>query len=327
MNLNEVKEFLSNDWARFSASLASALKSEIALLNSTNNSILNNTGKCIRPVVSIVAAKICSGGIATDDTIRFAAAAELLHNATLLHDDVADKSNERRGKPTVMSILGNSASVLIGDFWLVKAMERILESPQYGSEVIKVFSKTLSDLAEGEILQLQKSFNCDTTEDDYFKIIYYKTASLFEASAIAGAISVGAKGKKCEAVKQYAYNLGIAFQIKDDILDYSGTAELGKPVGLDLKEQKITLPLLGAFAKAGESLSKEMRNKIKLIGTENQYVQELINFVCEYSGIEYAEKIQNLYAERAIESLQEFSDCKEKEYLKSLALFAANRKS
>ena len=262
MDYKAIKETLKNDLSRVDSVIGASLASDIDLLDKTNKSILSHSGKKLRPVLSLLSARACSGGFLTDDTVRYAAAAELLHNATLLHDDVADDSRQRRGMPTVMSLLGGRASVLLGDFWLVKAMENILKGDNSSSQVIRIFAKTLSDLAEGELLQLQKAETGDTTELDYYRIIYCKTASLFEASMVSAAISVSASKEKKKAVRNYARILGTAFQIKDDILDYDGDHAIGKPVGNDLRERKITLPLLGALANAGEDEAKEIRKML-----------------------------------------------------------------
>ena len=157
MDIKAIKDFLGVDWLAVQNRISSSLKSDIGLLNSTNDSILAHSGKQLRPMLTLLMAKACSGGMVTESTIAYAAASELLHNATLLHDDVADDSSQRRGVPTIMSLMGPSVSVLVGDYWLVKAMELILGEASSDTRVIKIFSKTLSDLAEGEMLQLQKA--------------------------------------------------------------------------------------------------------------------------------------------------------------------------
>ena len=233
MDIKSVKEYLGKDWTAVQEHIASALESDIALLNSTNKSILSQSGKQLRPMLALMIARACAGKV-EEGSVRYAAAAELLHNATLLHDDVADGSELRRGKPTIMSLMGSAVSVLVGDYWLVKAMELILCDSKNDTKAIKIFSKTLRDLAEGEMLQLQKAQNGDTVEEDYLRIIYNKTASLFEAACVTAAISVGASEEYMQAAKDYAVALGLAFQIKDDILDYSGTESVGKPLGVDI---------------------------------------------------------------------------------------------
>ena len=184
MDIKAVQEYLGSDWTAVKDAIVGALHSDIDLLNATNRSILSNSGKQLRPLLALFIARACSAGQISESTVRYAAAAELLHNATLLHDDVADESSQRRGVPTIMSLMGPSVSVLVGDYWLVKALELILQDAGTDVRVIKIFSRTLSDLAEGEMLQLQKAQAGDTSEEDYLRIIYNKTA-------FRGRLSVG----------------------------------------------------------------------------------------------------------------------------------------
>jgi octaprenyl-diphosphate synthase len=226
-----------------------------------------------------------------------------------------------------MSVLGGPAAVLIGDFWLVKAMERILEASVHGDIVIRLFARTLSDLAEGEILQLQKAEKGDTEESDYLRIIYNKTASLFVAASVSAAISVGANKRMKEAVKEYAADLGIAFQIKDDIFDYSENAAIGKPVGIDLKERKITLPLIGALSNVDTDKAVEIRRKVSHIEDDPLYVSEIRRFVTDNGGMEYAGRKLEEYVCKGIIALKALPESDERRYLKSLAEFVADRKS
>lgn len=326
MKLNELRTFLGRDWDETAAFIRSSLKSDIGLLNVTNEAILSNSGKQLRPILSLLIARACSGKGATKDTIRFAAASELLHNATLLHDDVADESKERRGMPTVMSLLGGPASVLIGDFWLVRAVDAILSADSEGSRVIRVFSKTLSDLAEGEMLQLQKAGTGDTDESDYYRIIYSKTASLFEAAAESAAISVGASEEMLEAVRKYAVQIGLAFQIKDDMFDYSMTSDsIGKPVGIDLDEQKITMPLLGALASVSGEEAQELRRKVAAIHDNPSFKEEIRSFVLENDGLGYARRKMEGHVSEAIGALSVLPDSEEKDYLVKIAEYIAVR--
>lgn len=327
MNFSSIKDFLKEDLDKVNKLMESSLSTDIELLDKTNRAILSHNGKQVRPVLTLLVARACSGGFTTDDTIKYAAAVELLHNATLLHDDVADDSPVRRGVPTVMSILGGRASVLLGDYWLVKGMENILASRNSSDKVIRIFASTLTDLAEGELLQLQKAETGDTLEKDYYRIIYDKTASLFVASAASGAISVSATEEKMSAARTYAKCLGVAFQIRDDIFDYEENAEIGKPVGLDLKEKKITLPLLGALAKAGEERGREIRRKLCRIDDHPEYGGEIIEFVKSEGGIEYARKRLYEYVDNARIALRPFGNLQEVEMLCEIAEFTADRKS
>lgn len=324
MNLNEVKEWLGADWTRVQEILSSALGSDIDLLNKVNAAILANSGKQLRPVLSLLVARAC--GQVNGDTYKYAAAAELLHNATLLHDDVADESDTRRGKPTINSLMGPSASVLVGDFWLVKAMGCILDAEHSSNEVIRIFAKTLSDLAEGEMLQLQKADSCDTTEEDYLRIIYSKTASLFEASAVSAAISAGVSDDVREAVRKIAVSLGLAFQIRDDIFDYSPDMNVGKPVGADILESKITMPLIGAFANAGTAEEARVRELVRNIASNPEARGEICAFVHENGGIAYAQQKLEAFIDEAVATLEILGDSEEKRLLARVVNYVGDRK-
>ena len=325
MDISTVKEYIGQDWTAVTRQIASSLQSDIALLNSTNESILSHSGKQLRPLLAILFARACAGGEISEATVRYAAAAELLHNATLLHDDVADDSDQRRGVPTIRSLMGPSVSVLVGDYWLVKAMELILGGGESDTRVIRIFSKTLSDLAEGEMLQLQKAQSGDTDETDYLRIIYNKTASLFEAACVSSAVSVGACEAYERAAKDYAVALGIAFQIKDDILDYSGTESVGKPLGVDILEQKITMPLLGAMVNAGPSAEAQIRTLVGDIVGHPEHRDKIVAFVKENAGLEYAAQVLDKYVAQAVRALEVLPDSYEKKCLEALAYFTGKR--
>lgn len=326
MSINELKTHIADELRQVSQHISYCLESDIDLLNETNRSILSHSGKMLRPVLSILTAKICGCGKVTEDTIRFAAASEILHNATLFHDDVADNSSSRRGAPTVMSLLGCRASVLLGDYWLVKALEQILSADYHKVEVISLFSSTLGHLAEGEMLQLQKSRLCDTTECDYYTIIYNKTASLFETAAVSAAISVKAAKEVIDSIREYAINLGIAFQIKDDIFDYIGDSSIGKPVGIDLKEKKITLPLLGAFQICPKDEELYIRKRLCDIDAHPEFQNEIIDFINKYRGIDYATLQLNNHIDKAKNAIRNFPEGTNKDCLIFLAEYVADRK-
>ena len=320
MNADRIISILGEDWGRMKALVRSNLHTDVGLLEETNDRILSHSGKMLRPLISLLTAKAL--GTPNEDSLRYAAASELLHNATLIHDDVADESAERRGFPTVSAILGPSAAVLVGDFWLAKAVEMVFGSEHY-EKVVRFFSRTLTDLAEGEMYQLEKASSADTREEDYFRIIRCKTASLFEAAGVSAAYSVNAPDELVRAARDYAGAFGIAFQIKDDILDYAGTAGLGKPVGVDLKEQKITLPLLGALLTLEDE--SEMRSKIRDIGSHPEYCGQIRSFVIERGGIEYAASRLEEYIDRAVGALAPVPDSPSKDALVDIAHFNAFR--
>ena len=298
----------------------SRLSSSVPLLQDVNGSILEHGGKLMRPALCLLMARAC--GVQSADTIRFAAAVELLHNSTLLHDDVADTSMMRRGVPTVMSLYGPVPAVLVGDFWLARTVDTILGSVHH-DWAVPAFSKTLGDLAEGEMLQQQKAFSCDTTEDDYRQIIYCKTASLFELSCASAAKSVDASPELFEAAKSYGRAVGMAFQIRDDILDYEG-GDIGKPSGHDLVERKITLPLLGALRNSADPAA--VREMVRAIPEHPENVAAAVALVREKGGLEYAWKVLHGYIDEALAALEALPPSGTKDLLAEFGHFNETRK-
>ena len=320
MNAERIISILGEDWGRMKALIGSSLQTDVSLLKDTNDNIILHSGKMLRPLISLLIARAL--GIPGGDSLRYAAASELLHNATLMHDDVADESSERRGYPTVSALLGPSAAVLVGDFWLAKAVELVLGSEHY-EKVVRYFSKTLTDLTEGEMLQMEKASSTDTREEDYFRIIRCKTASLFEAAGVSAAYSVNASEDYVRVAEDYAVAFGTAFQIKDDILDYAGTDSLGKPVGVDLRERKITLPLLGALRSLADD--SDMRRKIREIPSHPEYCAQIRDFVLSHGGIEYATARLEEYIGKAVAALAPVPDSPAKEALVEIAHFNSFR--
>ena len=324
MDKKAILEYLGDDWTRTGDLIRSSLESDIDLLNRTNGFILEHGGKQLRPMLSLLMARACCSGPLPEDSIRFAVATELLHNATLLHDDVADSSQTRRGVPTVASLLGANNSVLVGDYWLVKAVDLVLGADRHMAEVIRLFAATLSNLAEGEMLQLQKAASGDTTEEDYIRIIHSKTGSLFETACISAAISVEASDRAREVAGEYARYLGLAFQVKDDILDYTG-GDIGKPAGVDFREQKITLPLLGALSKAEKPLAEGIRAKVREMTDHPENAGYIMDFVREHDGIGYAQQRLAEYSRSAVDTLSVLPAGPAKDYLAALAAYTADR--
>lgn len=320
--MERIKACLGKDWDKFLTGIRQYLSSDIDLLNSVNQNLLLNSGKQVRPLMALLVARACASHV-TDDSLRYAISAELLHNATLYHDDVADKSDQRRGRPTLRAILGPEASVLVGDFWLVCALRAIMDSERGRDRCLVNFSKTLGDLAEGEMLQLQKASSCDTTEDDYYSIIFRKTASLFVAAAQSAAISVDASPQQEQAAVNYAKYIGYAFQIRDDIFDYAGDGNVGKPLGVDILEQKITLPLLCALKKVDAEAQARWREAIKKDAASAR--DSVIAFVRENGGVQDAQKALDMYIRKAQDELSAFGDSEEKKLLYMLADFIAIR--
>lgn len=326
MTNDEVIAFLGPSWDKTMEIIRGALQSDIRLLNDVNGTLLSHSGKMLRPMLGLLCASACMPEHPLpEDSSRFAAASELLHNASLLHDDVVDGSSERRGLPTVRSVLGGPASVLIGDFWLVKAIEVVLGSSRFCETAIRIFAKTLSDLSEGEMLQLEKSGSGDTTEADYARIIYSKTASLFEAAAVTGALSAGASQVWTDGIRRYAVALGMAFQIRDDMMDYGDGGDIGKPVGADLREQKITLPLLGALSTLSPEDAVEVRQRVCQLGEHPEFELGIRRLVAEKDGLGYARKRMERYIAEAVEALGVLPESPARSYLQQIALYVGVR--
>ena len=324
MHIQEIYTYLGPDLARVEARINASLRSDISLLNSVNRRLRAHPGKQLRSVLALLVAGACGG--VTEDSVRFAASAELLHNATLLHDDVVDGADERRGVPTVAKFLGAGPAVLVGDYWLVSSMHEILAASYEPERVLRILSQTLLHLAEGELLQMEKAGKGDTTQEDYLRIVYGKTASLFEATAAAAAISARASEEQVEAMGRFARQLGTAFQIKDDILDYSETsAALGKPVGIDLKEQKITQPLLCALETVPAEEAERWRARVTQVAEHPEQIDAIVDFVRTHDGVELAGKVMDNYIADAIRCLDVLEESPCKQYLKDLAFFVGDR--
>lgn len=324
MDRNGIIEYLQPDWDAVVDLLHTYLHSDVKLLESINDSVLSRSGKMMRPMLSLLMGKALSpDGKLNADNLNCAVTSELLHNATLMHDDVADKSPERRGAPTLMSVLGPAAAVLVGDYWLAKSVTALIHCG-CRAEVEPIFARTLSELAEGEMLQMEKAGSADADEDDYLRVIHCKTASLFVAACESAAVAVNASAELREAARCYASSLGMAFQIKDDIMDYTGTSEMGKPAGVDLKEQKITMPLFGAMQNSGRE--DEIRSMLKEMDTHPEHADTIHAIVMENGGIGYASQRLEEYIEQAVRALDAVADGPAKGYLVELARFNSIRK-
>lgn len=310
----EVQQFLGTSWTAFQQLFADSLVSDIPLLDKANRFLLDHGGKKLRPTFTLLIATALSG-TCNEHVVRCAAAAELLHTATLMHDDVADNAPTRRGVPTVMALYSPTTAVLLGDFWLSRAMDLIIDHPD--KRVLHSFSKCLGDLAEGEMLQLEKAERADTTEADYRRIIYSKTTSLFEAAIVSAAFSVEAGAAETACCRRFAQHVGQAFQMMDDILDYSPGLAIGKPVGQDLLEKKITLPLLGLFERAPKQLARSIRRRLR--NPDSDLVSEVFALVRQYDALGYAREILAEEIRQAVEALAPLPESEAKQYLLKMA--------
>jgi len=326
MLIRDIQTFLQPRLQQVEAIIRRSLESDVPLLDATNQRLREHPGKMMRPQLALLMAGAI--GVTAPDTYRYAAAVELLHNATLLHDDVVDGATVRRGLPTVASLLGGGPAVLVGDFWLVKCIQQVLAAEDFSLRVLHLFSDTLGALTEGELLQMQKASLGDTSEEDYLRIIHGKTASLFALATRTAAISVHASPEMEEAAAEFGHELGIAFQIKDDIFDYQDPSEaLGKPVGIDLKEQKITQPLLCALEKAPAPEAAHIRSLVTSASEKPGNVAVIQSFVKAYDGVAAAVAKLEEHLQQAIGSLEAFPASEEKTCLESLARYVANREA
>lgn len=325
--MEEIIAYLRPDLAQVNAFIDIALRSDIPLLDSTNRSLREHPGKMLRPMLALLVAR--AAGQSTpppEDTYRYAATAELLHNATLLHDDVVDGATERRGLPTVASLLGGGPAVLVGDYWLAQCLKLVLGGRRETNRVLRLFAQTINHLTEGELLQMQKTTSADTTQEDYLRIIYGKTASLFETAALSAAISAGASEEVVRSMGDYAICLGRAFQIKDDIFDYTDASQaLGKPVGIDLKEQKITQPLLCALETVDAREQQRIRGLVARIADNPSLTAEVKSFVLERNGVDLAQAKLDEFVAQSIRFLDCLPQSRDKDYLIRLARFVGQR--
>jgi len=322
MDLDIIKSNIEYEWQFFQKLMRENLESGCSLLNTINSYLLENKGKQIRPLLTILAAKAC--GKSNELSISCAAVAEMIHTATLLHDDVADNASQRRGVPTVHTTYSAAASILTGDFWLVKALSYMVKKDN--PQILGFFSKTIEDLSEGELFQMQKANSLDTTEEDYYNIIYGKTASLFVASIKSAVFSVGAKKEVMDNMEIYARHLGIAFQIRDDIFDYKPQLKTGKIAGGDIKERKITLPLIYALNASSESEKEILLNMLRdRLSDDISLVAEATVLIERYSGITLAQSALMEHCHKAENALSVLDDSVYKRDLVQLARYVGER--
>lgn len=324
------KEYLGSDWLAFQEMFRESIHSDVLLINQVNAYLLEHSGKQLRPLLALLAGRAISG-VCNDRVVRCAVASELLHTASLLHDDVADDSPIRRGSLTVMALYSPSVSVLIGDFWLSRGIDLILM--KCDNQVIGYYARCLADLVEGEMLQLEKAGSLDTTMEDYRTIIYCKTASLFKAAMMTAAHSAGASAEQMQAIESYSFHLGMAFQMMDDIFDYSPQLNTGKPVGVDIVEKKLTLPFLGFLHNAPRDVSSGFVERLRKFDMnsckeeEKKLISsEALSLVERYKGLEYAQECLDREIGKALESLSEFNDSPVWEHLVALAQHMSVRK-
>lgn len=309
--IQEIQAPIAQEMGIFEKKFRELMKSRVLLLDKIMNFIVSRKGKQLRPMFVFLSAGV-SGGI-NESTHRGAALIELLHTATLVHDDVVDDSSYRRGFFSVNALWKNKIAVLVGDYLLSRGLLLSVEHKDF--RLLEIVSNAVREMSEGELLQIEKARRLDITEDIYYEIIRQKTASLISSCCGVGASSAGASPEQVQQMLSFGEKVGIAFQIKDDLFDY-GTAEIGKPVGIDIKEKKMTLPLIYALQQASWLDKRRIINIVKNQSDKNSKVQEVIDFVKQSGGIEYATQVMNRYHEEAQKILCQFP---ESDFKKSLA--------
>ena len=298
-----------------------SLNSEIKLINTVIGYISRKKGKQLRPHLCLLSASLC--GEPNDNTYRSAALIEMIHVATLIHDDVVDEADLRRGWPSVNRIWKNKLSILVGDFMFSKALSNMIKLKDF--DALEILSTTSERLSQGEIQQIEKAIKKDMTEDIYYEMVSDKTASLFSASCKLGAISVTEESDKREAMSSFGEKFGLVFQIKDDLLDITGNIEgLGKPAGFDLKKNMLTLPLIYLFENLNRSEAKTLKRKIGK-HVKRSELKEVKRLIEQNGGIEYAEKQIDRLSKDAISELDIFPDSKYKQALIAALEFNFNR--
>lgn len=322
-SLSQISLPIENELERFGEIFKQSLKSKVGLVDLVTRYILKQKGKKIRPLLVLLSSK--AAGEVTERSYRGAILVELLHTATLVHDDVVDNAETRRGFPSINAVWKNKIAVLIGDYLLARGLMIAVEGNDF--DFLKVITRTVKRMSEGELLQIKKTRSMDNDEKTYFRIIADKTASLLSTCCEIGARAATNDNSEIEAMRNFGENLGIAFQIRDDILDYIGkTNIIGKPLGGDIREKKITLPLIYALKNAGNSESKKIIKIIKN-GKTSADVKYVIDFVKDKGGIQYSEKVAEQFASEAISNLKIFKESIYKNSLLDLVEFIVKRKN
>ncbi len=320
--LNKIKKPIEREMDEFEDRFRRSMKSSAPLLDKITHYIVKRKGKQMRPMFVFLSAHI-TGGV-TESTYRAGILIELLHTATLVHDDVVDDSNERRGFFSINALWKNKIAVLVGDFLLSRGL--LLATQHKDFRLLEIVSDAVRLMSEGELLQIEKARRLDIEEPVYFEIIRRKTASLIASCCACGASSAGADEDTVQLMNLFGEKIGIAFQIKDDLFDYENSSLIGKPTGIDIKEQKMTLPLIYALNQATSQERKRIINIVKNNNNDPKKVQEVVAFVRKSGGLPYAESKMVAYQKEALEMLNRFPDSEYKQSLIDLVEFTTQRK-
>lgn len=320
LKLKEIQKPIANELNIFETKFKDSMKSSVPLLDRITHYIVKRKGKQMRPMFVFFSAGLC--GEITESTYRGASLVELLHTATLVHDDVVDNANQRRGFFSVNALWKNKVAVLVGDFLLAKGMSLSLEHKDF--QLLHIVSDAVQQIIEGELLQMEKARRLDINESVYYEVIRQKTASLIASCCACGASSSGADEGTVQLLNNFGEKVGMAFQIKDDLFDF-GIDDVGKPLGNDIKEKKMTLPLIHALSKASKSEKRYFINLIKNHSEDSEKVKEVIYFVRNSGGMEYAAQKMNEFRAEAESILNQFPDSVYKKGLEQLVQFTIDR--
>ena len=320
--IDQIKAPIKTEMDSFESKFKASMVSKAPLLDKITNYIVKRKGKQMRPMFVFLSAKLC--GEVNESTFRGASMIELLHTATLVHDDVVDDANVRRGFFSVNALWKNKIAVLVGDFLLSKGLLLAVKNEDF--HLLKLTSRAVEEMSEGELLQIEKARRLDIVEDVYYDIIRKKTASLIAACCAVGCSSVSKDEEQIQNMWNFGEAIGLAFQIKDDLFDYQKQGLIGKPVGIDIKEQKMTLPLIYALQQCDKSKRKQIINIIKRHHHNPKKVKEVIAFVRESRGLEYAQQKMCEYKEKALKIISDLPDSETKTSLHALIKYVINRK-
>ena len=320
--IKDIKKPIVDEMNLFENKFKKSLKTTVPLLDKIMHYIIKRKGKQMRPMFVFLCAKLF--GETKESAYTAASLIELLHTATLVHDDVIDESNFRRGVFSINALWKNKISVLVGDFLLSRGLLLAVEKNEF--ELLKIVSHAVKDMSEGELLQIEKTRKLNITEEVYYEIIRKKTAALISACCAAGASSSQTSSENISQMKIFGEKVGIAFQIKDDLFDYTQSPLIGKPTGLDIREKKMTLPLIYTLNQVNKQEKSFIINTIKNDSKNSKKVEQIINLVKENKGLEFAENKMNEYYSESIKLLEKFDDNEAKDSLKKLVEFVVKRK-
>ena len=324
MNItSQIKQPIQKEMELFETKFYESMTSKVALLNRITYYIVNRKGKQMRPMFVFLTAKMLGDGNVNERTYRGASVIELIHTATLVHDDVVDDSNRRRGFFSINALWKNKIAVLVGDYLLSKGL---LLSIDYGDfDLLKIISVAVREMSEGELLQIEKARRLDISEDIYYEIIRKKTATLIAACCALGARSVNDDEVLVEKMRLFGELIGMAFQIKDDLFDYTDEA-IGKPTGIDIKEQKMTLPLIHVLNNCSDKEKSWLINSVKNHNKDKKRVKQVIQFVKEHHGLTYAETKMEQFQQQALQILETFPESDYKSALILMVNYVIERK-